>query len=107
MTTAEKIKNVQDRAGNVPEATDALIALYLDDAKDAILQQRYPFGVPEKVNDIPHRYDILQCRLAHRYFLRQNIEGQSVSIENGIHKHFDSVDDEDLLKQVIQVAKVG
>lgn len=107
MTTAEKIKNVQDRAGNVPEATDALIALYLDDAKDAILQQRYPFGVPDTIADVPKRYEVIQCKLAHRYFLRQNVEGQSVSIENGIHKHYASVDDEDLLKQILQVAKVG
>ena len=107
MTNAEKIKNVQTRVGNITEATDELIALYLDDARDAILQQRYPFGVPSYVTEIPPRYDVIQCKLAARYFLRQGVEGQSVSIENGIHKHYGSVDDEDLLKQVLQVAKLG
>ena len=107
MTTVEKIKNVQTRLGNIAEATSEIIAVYLDDAKDAILKQRYPFGVPTDVTEVPSRYEVLQCRLAHRYFLRQNIEGQTVSIENGIHKHFESVDDEDLLKQILQIAKVG
>ena len=107
MTTAEKITNVQARVGNVKEATDALIAVYLDDAKDAILHQRYPFGVPEAVTDVPQRYEVIQCKLAARYFLRQGVEGQSVSIENGIHKHYESVDDEDLLKQIMQIAKVA
>lgn len=107
MTNAEKIKNVQARVGNDKLATDDLIAIYLDDAKDAILKQRYPFGVPASVTDVPEKYEVIQCKLAQRYFLRQSIEGQSVSIENGIHKHFATVDDEDLLKQVLQVAKVG
>ena len=49
MTQAEKIANVQTRVGNVSEATPELIAVYLDDAKDAILKQRYPFGVPSDV----------------------------------------------------------
>ena len=107
MTNAEKIKNVQARVGNDKLATDDLIAIYLDDAKDAILKQRYPFGVPAYVTDVPEKYEVIQCKLAQRYFLRQSIEGQSVSIENGIHKHFATVDDEDLLKQVLQVAQVG
>ncbi len=107
MTTEEKIANVKARANNDPQATDALIAVYLEDAKDAIFKQRYPFGVPDSVTDVPAKYEIIQCKLAHRYFLRQSIEGQSVSIENGIHKHYESVDDEDLLKQIMQIAKVG
>ena len=107
MTTAEKIQNVQTRLGNIQEATDELIAVYLEDARDAILKQRYPFGVPAYVTDVPPRYEVIQCKLAQRYFLRQSIEGQSVSIENGIHKHYESVDDEDLLKQIMQIAKVG
>lgn len=107
MTQAEKIANVQTRVGNVSEATQELIAVYLDDAKDAILKQRYPFGVPADVTEIPSRYENIQCKLAARYFLRQGIEGQTVSIENGIHKHYESVDDEDLLKLILQVAKVG
>lgn len=107
MTNAEKIANVQKRLGNIKEATNELIAVYLDDAKDAIFKQRYPFGVPETVTDVPKKYEVIQCKLAARYFLRQGIEGQNVSIENGIHKHFPTVDDEDLLKQIIQIARVG
>ena len=105
MTISEKIANVQQRV-NDRRATDALIAIYLEDAKDAILKERYPFGVPSDVTEVPTKYEVLQCRLATRYFLRQNIDGQTVAIENGIHKHYQSPDDADLLKRVIQVIKI-
>ena len=106
MTEAEKITNVKTRVGNDKRATDALIAIFLDDAKDAILKERYPFGVPVTVNSVPSQYETIQCKLAARYFLRQGIDGQTVSIENGIHKHYESPDDEDLLKRVIQVVRI-
>lgn len=106
MNTNEKIANVQDRVNHDKHATDALIAIYLNDAKDAIAKQRYPFGAPAGW-DVPERYEVIQCKLAARYFLRQSIEGQTVSVENGIHKHYESPDDEDILKQVIQIARLA
>ncbi len=107
MTKVDKIKNVQTRVNGDKKATEELIAIFLDDAKDAILKQRYPFGVPEGVTEVPEKYETIQCKLAARYFLRQGIDGQIVAIENGIHKHFESPDDEDLLKQVLQIARLA
>lgn len=105
MNTSEKIANVKARVSFDKRATDAIIAVFLEDAKDAILKQRYPFSQPDEW-EVPPRYEAIQCKLAARYFLRQGIEGQTVSIENGIHKHYASPDDEDLLKQVMQVVKL-
>ena len=107
MTTVEKIANVQTRLSGDKRATDDVIAIFLEDAKDAILKQRYPFGVPESVTDVPAKYESLQCRLAVRYFLRMSIEGQTVAIENGIHKHYATPDDYDLLKEVLQIARLA
>ena len=42
MTNEEKITKVQTLLGNDEEATDALVAVYLDDAKEAILNRRFP-----------------------------------------------------------------
>lgn len=106
MNVTEKIANVQARVNHDKHATDALIAIYLEDAKDAIFKERYPFGVPESVTEVPAKYEVIQCKLAARYFLRQSIEGQTVAIENGIHKHYASPDDADLLKQIMQVPKL-
>ena len=106
MTNAEKIQIVQTYIGADIPATDAVISVYLDDAEAAILNRRYPFGIPDGANT-PREYERLQCRLAARYFLRRGDEGEDVHNEDGVHRSYASVNDEDLLMEVIQVAKVG
>ena len=105
MTDAEKITMVQTLVGNDEDATDALISVYLDLAKNAILNRRYPFGVPDYA-EVPKEYESVQVRLAQRYFLRRGAEGEQIHNEDGVHRHYASVQDEDLLMEVIQIAKV-
>lgn len=106
MTTEEKVIRVQTLIGADETATDALIGVYLDEAKNAILNRRYPFGIPYGVTDVPEMYESLQCRLAVRYFLRRGAEGEQIHNEDGVHRHYGSVQDEDLLMEVVQIAKV-
>lgn len=106
MTTEEKITRVQTLIGADATATDALIGVYLDEAKNAILNRRYPFGIPYGVDDVPQMYEGLQCKLAMRYFLRRGAEGEQAHNEDGVNRTYGSVNDEDLLMEVIQVAKV-
>ena len=107
MTTEEKIIRVQTLIGADETATSALIGVYLDEAKSAILNRRYPFGIPSYETDVPQMYENLQCRLAQRYFLRRGAEGEQIHNEDGVHRHYGSVNDEDLLMEVIQIAKVS
>ena len=102
MTLAEKIEYVQSMVDNDPEATDAKVKGYLTKAKTKIFKRRYPFGVPASVTDVPEQYEDIQLDLAVRYFLRRGGEGEGVHIENGIHRHYGSVNDEDLLMEVMQ-----
>lgn len=102
MTTEEKIIRVQTIL-NDEEATSALVGVYLDDAKAAILQRMYPWGIPAFVSDVPSMYESIQCRLAERYFLRRGAEGESSHGENNISRTYGSVNDEDLLMEVMQV----
>ena len=104
MTTAEKIANVQARVDD-QSATDALVTIFLEDAAEAIFQRMYPWGVPDTVTDVPARYARLQCKLAARYFLKMGGEGESLHIENGTHRHYGSVNDADLLQEVMQVIR--
>lgn len=106
MTKAEKTIIVQTLVGGDTAATDALIAVYLDDAKEAILNRRYPFGVPETA-DVPPAYERAQCKLAARYFLRRGAEGEKAHNEDGVNRSYGSVNDEDILMEVVQIAKVG
>lgn len=111
MTDAEKIARVKVLVDNDAEATDNLIQIYLDDAKATIMHRVYPFRIPTVTDDngtetevsMPGRYDILQCKLASRYFLRRGAEGEKTHNENGINRTYGSINDEDLLMEVVQV----
>lgn len=104
MTEAEKVERVQALLGGDEEATDALLTIYLDDAEQAILNRIYPFGVPTDA-EMPTRYESIQCKLAQRYFLRRGAEGEISHHENGVNRSYDSVDDEDLFKTIVPIAK--
>lgn len=106
MTQVEKVSIVKALVGNSPTATDELIAVYLDDASEAILNRRYPFGVPEGAA-VPSAYERAQCKLAARYIDRMGAEGEKAHNEDGVSRTYGSVNDEDILMEIIQVAKVG
>ena len=101
MTASEKTAYVQAMVDD-PEATDAVVNALLLKAKSAILNRRYPWGVPDYVMDVPPQYDNTQCDLAVRYFFRRGGEGEQIHNENGIHRHYGSVNDEDILMEVMQ-----
>ena len=107
MTLAEKITLVKTLVDNDSAATDALVTVYLLDAEAAIFNRLYPFGAPANVTTVPTRYERLQCKLAMRYFLRRGAEGEKAHNENGINRTYGSVNDEDLLAEVMQIVKVG
>lgn len=105
MTTEEKILNIQTVL-NDEEATDELITVYLNYAKAEILNTRYPFGVPSDIFDVPPQYEKHQCELATRYFLRRGDEGEQIHNEDGVHRHYGSVDDVDILEKIVPIVKV-
>lgn len=106
MTTAEKIAYVQALADD-PEATDALVTAYLTKAKAAIFARMYPTGNrPETVTDVPERYEVQQCDLALRYFMRRGGDAELSHGENGIQRRYGSVNDEDILMEIMQVVRL-
>ena len=106
MTTAEMIIQVQTLLGNDEEATDELISVYLDLAASEILNVRYPFGVPMGAC-VPCQYQYSQVQLAQRYFLRRGAEGEIRHNEDGVHRHYGSVDDRDILDKIVPIIRVG
>lgn len=106
MTDLEKITTTQVLVENDAAATSELVSVYLKDAEAAIFRRLYPFGIPASAV-VPPLYEMLQCKLAARYFLRRGAEGEIRHNENGYDRTYQSVNDEDLLCEVIQIAKVG
>ena len=109
MTLAEKITMVKTLA-NESGLTDAFVTVYLTKAENAIRNRMYPFNLPLDSSTgepitfvVPAKYEVLQCDLACRYILRQGGEGEITHNENGINRTYKSVNDEDLLMEVMQV----
>ena len=72
------------------ETESALLCAYLTAAKSAILNRMYPFGIPNKVTDVPQRYESLQIDIAVVLYARQGAEGERSRVENGITRTFEN-----------------
>jgi len=105
MTELEKISYVKVLLGDSYEdISDDVISAYLRKAKNTILNRRY-IVIPENAC-VPKKYEITQCELASRYIKRQDIEGEISHNENGVIRSFESINDEDLLSQILPVAVI-
>ena len=105
MTDEEKITMTKALCENDAELTDSMASVYLAQAEAAIFRRRYPFGIPNEAY-VPREYEMLQCELASRYFFRRGGQGENHHHENGIIRVYGSVNDEDLLMEVVQIAKM-
>lgn len=102
MTQEEKISYIKALAGE--EVEDNLCIAFLKKAESAIRNRMYPFRLPpDMVFVVPEQYESLQCELALRYIDKMGAEGETIHIENGIDRHYDSTSEEDLLREVMQV----
>lgn len=104
MTQDEKMAMVKNLA-NDSTVTDAVAMSYLTLAENKILQRAYPFKDISSLS-VPAKYDALQCELAVRLLHRRGIEGEVSNTDNGVHRNFGSVNDDDILSEVVQVVGV-
>lgn len=106
MTTAEKLAMVKTIMG--PDAPDDdTITSYLTLAKKEILQWRFSYNPDVMPDDVPAAYEMTQIYAVVNGFTQRGVEGQSVSVENGIHRHFDFTDMTRYIRQnVIAIAKI-
>ena len=92
MTDAEKLTVLKiifdDGSGYLP--SDETLNTYLNIAKIEILAWMYHLvgGVPEDVTDVPAKYENTQIYAVVAGWTHAGAEGQTVSIENGVHRHF-------------------
>ena len=105
MTEAEKLTMVKTIVQDNSSGVDSVLASYLQMASDAIMNRLYPFAIPDDAV-LPSRFDVLQCRIAGDMYLRRGAEGETVHIENNIHRTYRSTDWEELLKYVTPYAEV-
>lgn len=106
MTASEKLAMVKTIMGHDALDDDTIMS-YLTLAKTEILQWRYSYNTDDMPDDVPAAYEMTQIYAVVNGFTQRGLEGQSVSIENGIHRHFDFTDMTRYIRQnVIAYAKV-
>jgi hypothetical protein len=81
-----------------PNATEDLVNIYLDIAARKMCDRLYPFDPTQTA--IPEVYQMDQCELAARLYLRRGAEGEISHNENGINRTYGSVSDEDILSRL-------
>ena len=107
MNGSAKTAMVQTLVENDALATASIVSVYLNLAQNAMLERLFPYDSTKTGEDIPERYDTIQCELAARYFLRRGGQGEINHEENGINRNWASADDEDILRRLTPFAKVG
>lgn len=112
MTDAQKLQTVkvllEDGSGYMP--TDETLNTYIALSGNEILSWMYHLvgGVPSGVTAVPERYDGTQVYAVVAGWTHAGAEGQSVSIENGVHRHFDYADMLDYIhNHVLPFVRVG
>jgi hypothetical protein len=102
MTNAEKLTMVRVM-GNVsnddPDWSDDILLTYLAIAGRKIIDRAYPYD--DTVEDVPRRYELLQCEIAVYLLNKRGAEGETSHSENGISRSYENADIPESLLSVI------
>lgn len=102
MTDAEKVRTIKLMCD---ETDEDLIRTYLNLAAQAILQKAYPYH--DFPDEFPERYEEIQLEAASYLINKRGAEGESVHLENTIHRHYTDADiPTTLLRRVTPLAGV-
>ena len=103
MTNTEKLERFKVLISPDTASIDVLSFL-LEQAEGIVLNQRFPFGVPENAS-VPVAYEHIQMQIAVELFSKMGAEGQTGHSENGVSRSWESGDvSQSLLKRIVPVA---
>ena len=87
MTEYEKLTMLKAILRIEDDSEDSLLTTYLSAAKSEILGWRYSYA-PDMPVEVPSEYAMTQVQAVINGYTQSGNEGQDVSVENGIHRHF-------------------
>ena len=91
MSNEDKLAMVKTiMGGDAPD--DGTIETYLNLAKTEILNWRYSYNPDAMPEDVEPAYEITQVQAVVNGFTQRGMEGETTSIENSIHRHFNYSD---------------
>lgn len=92
MTTEEKLTmvRVMSESTDSEDWSDEILLAYLTIAGSKIIERAYPYD--DTVEEVPRRYEVLQCEIAVYLLNKRGAEGEISHSENGISRTYGSAD---------------
>lgn len=105
MTDKRKIDMLRIMIDDTDE-DEGVLSVFLDLAKDKVLNRMYPYKDDYTGLKVPDRYASVQLKVAAYMLNKRGAEGQIQHIENGIHRNYGSADIPDgMLQEVVPYAQ--
>lgn len=92
MSNEEKLILLKSMIGQVDDSenwTDDILLTYLNVAGQKILRRAYPY---KDVEEVPNKYNALQCEIAIYLLNKRGAEGETSHSENGISRSYENAD---------------
>ena len=103
MTNMEKLalcRTMVEQPEDAEGWSDEVLTSYLTIAGQKILNRAYPYD--DTVEEVPRRYDVIQCEIAAYLLNKRGAEGEVSHSENGISRTYENADvPESMLRDVI------
>ena len=91
MTNMEKLalcRTMVEQPEDAEGWSDEVLTSYLTIAGQKILNRAYPYD--DTVEEVPRRYDVIQCEIAAYLLNKRGAEGEVSHSENGISRTYES-----------------
>ena len=107
-TEAEKLETLRVLCGLTAEQMpDASLTIYLNLARDIIVNRMYPYAADTTGVTVPEKYAIIQCQIATELVLKHGAEGEIAHAEDGISRTYENADvSQSLLKRILPCVHV-
>ena len=73
-------------------SVEAQLGVYLDLARQEILNYKFEYSANGIPDELPSEYDVIQVMAVAQGFAQNGAEGQTLSVENGVHRHWKYAD---------------
>lgn len=90
MTDAEKLTILKSMLDSGDTTTDETANAYLAAAEKAVINLAYPFGDGSEL--MPEKYDYEQIEIALYMLNKRGAEGETLHIEEGVHRSYEVAD---------------
>jgi len=90
--TMEMKTNMLRQMMDGEEVDQGVLEVYLELARQKILNRMYPFKENYDGLDVPDRYVAAQLKISHYMISKIGAEGQIQHIEGGIHRNYGAAD---------------